>query len=42
MGYIDRFDILTALAASGEVCNRLGAKLDVGSGLAAAEQVFGA
>ena len=40
MGYIDRFDILTALAASGDVCNRLGAKLDVAKGIAAAEQVF--
>ncbi len=37
MGYVDRFDVLTALAASGEVLGRLGAKVDVARGLAAAE-----
>jgi aspartate aminotransferase-like enzyme len=42
MGHVDRFDILTALAASGDVCNRLGAKLDVAKGLAASEAVFNA
>ncbi|HVO29238.1 MAG TPA: alanine--glyoxylate aminotransferase family protein [bacterium] len=40
MGYVDRFDILTALAASGDVLKRLGAKVDVEKGLAAAEAVF--
>ena len=29
MGHVDRFDVLTALAASGDVCKRLGARLDV-------------
>ena len=40
MGYVDRFDILTALAASGDVLTRLGAKVDVQKGLAAAEAIF--
>lgn len=40
MGHVDRFDVLTALAASGDCCNRLGAKLDVAKGLAAAEAVY--
>lgn len=40
MGYVDRFDILTALAASGDVLVRLGAKVDVLKGIAAAEAVF--
>lgn len=42
MGHVDRFDILTALAASGDVCTRLGARLDVAKGLAASEAVFNA
>ena len=40
MGHLDRFDVLTGLAASGDVCTRLGAKLDVPKGIAAAEAVF--
>ncbi len=40
MGYVDRFDILTALAASGDVLKRLGAKVDPAAGVAAAEAVF--
>ena len=40
MGWVDRFDVLTALAASGDVLTRLGAKVDVPAGLKAAEAVF--
>lgn len=40
MGYLDRFDILTALSASGDVLTRLGAKVDTAAGIAAAEAVF--
>lgn len=40
MGYLDRFDILTALSASGDVLTRLGAKVDTAAGLIAAEAVF--
>jgi aspartate aminotransferase-like enzyme len=40
MGYVDRFDVITALAASGDVLKRLGAKVDAAAGVAAAEAVF--
>ena len=40
MGYLDRFDILTALSASGDVLTRLGAKVDTTAGIIAAEAVF--
>jgi len=40
MGWVDRFDILTALSATGDVLTRLGAKVDVAAGITAAEAVF--
>lgn len=40
MGYVDRFDVLTGLSASGDVLKRLGANVDVGAGVAAALAVF--
>ena len=41
MGYIDQFDILTAISGVELVLNELGAPLELGSGLAAAQKVFG-
>lgn len=40
MGYMDKFDILTAIAALEMTLKRLGANIRLGSGVAAAEEVF--
>ena len=40
MGYMDKFDILTAIAALELVLKKLGAPITLGSGVSAAEEVF--
>jgi aspartate aminotransferase-like enzyme len=40
MGYMDKFDILVAIAALELVLKKLGAKITLGAGVAAAEEVF--
>ena len=40
MGYVGDFDVLTALAALEQVLHGLGAPVDFGAGVRAAQKVF--